>query len=123
MMSPGYTAHPDHRITTEPMSGRVEVFMDGEKIAESRRAIKLHEPNYPERIYIPREDIREVEFTKYKDYHCPFKGQAELYNVKHGSHIFENAAWSYVRPYDDVKEIKNMVAFYSNKVQLTRVTG
>ena len=123
MMSPGYTENPEHRVQTMPMQERVEIFMEGEKIAESRKAIKLFEPGYPPRIYIPREDIRGVELIKFDDYHCPFKGHGELYKVKHGASIFENAAWSYLRPYDDVIEIKNMVAFYPEKVQLIRVTG
>ncbi|MFP5384810.1 MAG: DUF427 domain-containing protein [Bacteriovoracia bacterium] len=123
MMSPGYTEDPEHRITTERMRERVEIFMEGEKIAETRRAIKLSESGYPDRYYIPREDIRGIELIKFRDYECPFKGQGELYSVKHGASRFENAAWSYSRPYDDMTEIKNLIAFYPEKVQLIRVTG
>lgn len=123
MMAPGYTEYPEHRIETMPMNERVEVFMDGEKVAESIRAIKVLEPQNPPRIYIPREDISGVELIKFDDYHCPFKGHAEIYKVKHGSKVFENAAWSYLKPYDEVTEIKNFVAFYPEKVQLIRVTG
>jgi uncharacterized protein (DUF427 family) len=123
MMSPGFTEHPEHRVTTERMSERVEIFMEGEKIAETIRAIKLTEPGYPDRYYIPREDIRGIEFIKFDDYECPFKGHGELYTIRHGSSRFENAAWSYFRPYDEVAEIKNLVAFYPEKVQLLRITG
>jgi uncharacterized protein (DUF427 family) len=123
MMSPGYTENPQHKVSTEPMNERVEVFMDGEKVAETIDAIRVFEPGNPERIYIPREDIRGIELLKFDDYHCPFKGDAELYDVKHGSNRFENAAWSYLKPYDEVKELKSYVAFYPEKVQLIRVTG
>ena len=123
MMSPGQTEYPEHRIETVPMKERVEVFIKGEKVAETIRAIKLLEPGYPPRIYIPRDDIHGIELIKFDDYQCPFKGHGELYRVKHGSSVFDNAAWSYLRPYDDVLEIKNFVAFYPEKVQLIRVTG
>lgn len=123
MMSPGYTEHPEHRIETVPMKERVEVFMEGEKVAETLRAIQVLEPGCPPRIYIPREDIQGIELIKFDDYECPFKGHAELYKVKHGSSSFDNAAWSYRKPYDEVLEIKNMVAFYPSSVQLIRVTG
>ena len=122
-MSPGYTEYPDHRIETVPMKERVEVFMDGEKVAETIHAIKVLEPGYPPRIYIPAEDVHSIELIKFDDYHCPFKGQAELYRVKHGPHVYDNAAWSYRKPYEEVQEIKNFIAFYPEKVQLIRVTG
>lgn len=123
MLSPGLTENPDHKILTEPMKERVEAFMEGEKIAETVNAIKLIEPGHPERIYIPRRDIRGIELIKSDDYHCPFKGRAELYSIKHGSHRFDNGAWSYIKTYDDMMEIRNHVAFYPEKVQLIRVTG
>ena len=123
MMSPGLTENPDHRVTTEPIHERVEIFMEGEKVAETLRGIRLLEPGYPDRIYIPREDIQGLELIKFNDYQCPFKGMAELYNVKHGTSIFRNAAWSFRKPYEDVLEIKNMVCFYPEKVQLIRITG
>ncbi len=123
MMSQGLTEHPEHRIETVQMKERVEVFMEGEKVAETIRAIKLLEPGHPPRIYIPKEDLSGIELIKFDTYHCPFKGQADLYRVKHGSSVFDNAAWSYQKPYDEVMEIKNLVAFYPSKVQLIRVTG
>lgn len=123
MMSPGLTEYPEHRVVTERLNARVEVFMEGEKIAETRNAIKVLEPGNPERLYIPREDIRSIELIKFDDYHCPFKGQADLYHIKHGSSRFKNAAWSYRRPFDDVGEIKDLVCFYPERVELIRVTG
>ena len=122
-MAPGFTQYPEVRVTTENIKSRVEVFMEGEKIAESKRAIRLTETGYPPVIYIPRDDIHGITLMKEGDYHCPFKGHAELYSIKHGASRFERAAWSYVKPYDDVLEIKNYVAFYPNKVQFMRLTG
>lgn len=123
MLSPGLTASPEHRISTSPMKERVEIFMEGDKIVETKSALQLQEAGHDPVIYIPRSEIRNVQFIKCGEYHCPFKGKAELYNVKHGSSTFENAAWSYKDPYDDVREIRDLVAFYPHKVQDIHVTG
>ena len=81
------------------------------------------EENAPAIIYIPRGDIYGIELIKSGEMDNPYLGQGELYNVKHGSECYEAAAWSYKRPYDEVLEIKNMIAFYPNKVKLIRITG
>ena len=123
MKSPGMTSDPDHKLKTEKLSKRVEVFMDGQKVAESKNAIRLLEDGCDPVLYIPKEDVRDLEFIKFDDYECPFKGHAELYSLKHGKHRYENAAWSYENPYDGFEELKGRVAFYPEKVQEIRVTG
>ncbi len=123
MMSPGLTEDPNHNISTVKLKERVEIFMEGEKIAETKNAIKLFEPGYPDIFYIPKKDISGLLFIKFGDYECPHKGHAELYHVKHGSSHFKDAAWSYTKTYDEVKEIRNLIAFYPNKVKLIRITG
>lgn len=123
MLAPGIEEHPDHRVATEYMKERVEIFMEGEKIVETKNALLVKETGLDPVIYVPRADIQDVHFHRYDDYHCPFKGHAELYDVKHGSSYFEQAAWSYINPYDDMKEIKDYIAFSPNKVQHIRVTG
>jgi uncharacterized protein (DUF427 family) len=123
MKSPGIRKNPEHKLSTERMKERVEVFMDGQKVAETKNAIKLFEDGYEPRIYVPKEDIHDIELLKFDGYECPFKGHAELYSVKHGSHRYENAAWSYEDPYEEFQELKGRVAFYPEKVQEIRVTG
>ena len=122
MKSPGKELHPDYKITIERMNEKVEVFIDNEKIAETRSAIKLLEQGYAPVIYIPKNDIKAIDLIKNKDYQCPFKGTAEIYNIKHGSHNYENAAWCYEEPYDEVLEIQGRVAFYPDKVQEIRIS-
>jgi uncharacterized protein (DUF427 family) len=123
MLSPGMTENPDHKLSVEPLPKRVQIYMEGEKIVESKNALRMVEDGHEPVLYLPREEIRSVEFIKCGEYHCPFKGRAELYNVKHGSSTFENAAWSYVAPYDEFQELKDKVAFYTNQVQEIMVTG
>lgn len=97
--------------------------MEGNRIVSTKNALRLNERGLAPVLYIPRNEISDVEFIKIGIYHCPFKGYADLYDLKHGPSRFEKAAWSYVRPYDDLVEIENHVAFYSNKVQFIRITG
>jgi len=123
MMSPGLDENPEYRLETIPMKQRVQVFLDGELVAESKNAIKLFEGNLDPVIYIPYADIHAVSFLKFEEYTCPFKGQALLLTIRHHKRKFENAAWTYYRPFEEVKELKNHIAFSPHKVQEIRVTG
>lgn len=123
MLSPGISENRDYQIETRAMHERVEIFMEGDKIVETRQGLELKEKGHDPVIYLPRNEVKGVQLQKCGEYHCPFKGKAELYNVKHNSSIFENAAWSYTEPYDDVAEIRDMVAFYPGKVQDIHITG
>jgi uncharacterized protein (DUF427 family) len=98
--------------------------MDGESVAETKSAIKVLEDGYPPRFYIPKEDLKNIQLLALKDeYTCPFKGAAQFYTIKHGANRYEKAAWAYNNPYEEVREIKNHIAFYPEKVQLIRETG
>jgi uncharacterized protein (DUF427 family) len=112
---PGYKRHPGHRVTTKPAGVHVQVKLKGEIIADTHDAIRLDEADYPPVYYIPRKDVRmeRLSATTHHTY-CPFKGQASYYSLKEGA---ENAVWSYEQPYDEVSVIKDLLAFYPNKVE------
>ena len=111
---PGYKKHPGHRIETKPAGGRVKVTLNGDVIADSRDAIQLKEADYPIVYYIPRKDVKmeRLSRTSHQTY-CPFKGQASYYSFVNGP---ANAVWSYEEPYDEVRVIKEHVAFYPERV-------
>ena len=48
--------------------------------------------------------------------HCPFKGDASYFSLKDGP---ENAVWSYEQPYDEMMAIKERLAFYPDKVEIS----
>lgn len=121
MKAPGFAEHPEHKVETERLQQRVEIFLDNDCILESQGAIKVTESDNEDRIYVPINDLTHIDLIKTGDYHCPFKGHAELYDVKHGDRTFKNAAWSYVEPFDEVQELMGRVAFYPEKVQEIRV--
>ena len=114
---PGYSRHPEHRVTAQRADLRVQVTFNGEVIADSTDAFRLDEGAYPGVYYIPRKDAKMERLvrTAHTTY-CPFKGHASYYTISSGGRTAENAVWSYETPYDEVSAIKEHLAFYSNKV-------
>lgn len=112
----------DHSYTllTERIEDKVEIYLDGEKIVETTNAIRLFEEGHDPVIYVPKNDVQNIDLIKFQDYDCPHKGHAELYIVKHGARDIENAAWSYDEPFTEVQELQGRVAFYPNKVDEIR---
>lgn len=111
---PGYAKHPEHRIETDPATLRVRVTVGGQVIADTREAIAMKEGDYPVVYYVPRKDVKmdRLVRTAHTTY-CPFKGHASYYSLASGP---ENAVWTYEQPYDEVAVIKDLLAFYPNKV-------
>jgi len=111
---PSYRKNAKHRVVTRPAGVRVQVTFRGDVIADTRDAVRLEEVGYPAVYYVPRKDVKMDRFvrTDHQSY-CPFKGQASYYSLKDGP---ENAVWSYEQPYDEVAVIRELLAFYPNKV-------
>ena len=111
----------DHVVITERLEERVIVVVEGETIADTTSAVVVHETGFGPVIYVPKNDIREIDLIKCGDYYCPHKGHAEIYTIRHGAHDIENAAWSYDGPLNNIPEIQGRVAFFQNKVQEIRI--
>jgi uncharacterized protein (DUF427 family) len=116
--APGFKKHPNHRIATQAASVRVRVTFSGEVIADSKNAIRMEEREgstvAPAVYYVPRNDVKmdRLARTSHQSY-CPFKGHASYFSLKNGP---ENAVWSYEQPYDEMLPIKDLLAFYPDKV-------
>ena len=109
-----------HTITTSPIEQRVRVELDGEVIADSSRALELHETGHATRWYLPLDDVREGVFQpSEKTSHCPFKGDAIYYSARVNGELHADVAWSYPEPIADVQEIAGRVAFYPDKVAIS----
>jgi uncharacterized protein (DUF427 family) len=120
--APGFKKYPDNRITTKPAGVRVRVTLNGELIADTKEAIALEESMRgstlaPVVYYIPRKDVKMDRLARTThSTHCPFKGDASYFSFKNGP---GNAVWSYERPYDEMTVIKDLVAFYPDKVEIS----
>ena len=87
-----------HRITTNPSDKHVRVEAGGTVLAESDRAVELHETGLPVRYYLPREDVRtELLTASPTTSHCPFKGDATYFSVAG----VEDAFWVYEDPSEE----------------------
>jgi uncharacterized protein (DUF427 family) len=117
--APGYRKYPGHRISVTPASARVQIKFKGKIVADSKDAVQMVEGMEgstvaPTVYYVPRKDVKMERLvrTSHQTY-CPFKGHASYYSLKDGP---ENAVWSYEEPYDEMAAIRQMVAFYPDKV-------
>lgn len=118
--APGFKSTPRSHIVTRPAGKRVRVTVNGEVIADSRDALELQEGTYAAVYYIPRRDVNMERLVRTShSTHCPYKGDASYFSIAGGP---QNAAWSYERPYDEMLEIKDLLAFYGSKVDSIAVS-
>lgn len=107
-------------IKAERVSERVQVIVEGETIADTTSAVKLLEPGEEPVIFIPKNDIKEIDLIKCGEYESN-KGHAEIYTIRHGARDIENAAWSYDHPDQHIPELMGRVAFHPAKIQEIRI--
>ena len=107
----------DFELRFEPAGKRLRVEFNGALVADSARALVLHETRRPPAYYFPAEDVRmELLVRTAHTTHCPFKGDASYWTLKAGERAAENAAWAYEKPYRDADPIRGYVSFYEDKV-------
>jgi uncharacterized protein (DUF427 family) len=89
----------DYELRFEPCSKRVRVEFNGTWVADSLRALIVHETRVPPMYYFPKDDVR-MDFLEKTDHrtHCPFKGNASYWTMKVGGQTEENSVWSYEDP-------------------------
>ena len=117
MQKPVKIPGPDHPISLAPHDKRVRVTFNGVVIAETARALVMHEGGYPIVFYVPREDVDQSLLVRSNHAtYCPYKGDASYFSIRIGDRISENAIWSYENPYEAVAPIREHLAFYRNRV-------
>lgn len=103
-------------IKLQPARARVQVTFNGEVIADTRDAVRMDEGSYPPVYYVPRKDVKMERLIRTSHTsHCPFKGDATYYSVCNGR-TAKNAAWSYERPFEAMAGIRELLAFYPDRV-------
>lgn len=108
---------PDHPIDIGPYPHRFRITFNGRVIADTARGLVLREGGYRPVVYVPRDDVdmsalERADLTTY----CPYKGEAAYYSIKVGDRVSANAIWTYESPYAAVASIRNLLAFYPNRV-------
>ena len=111
----GHPRDPYHRIDVYPSSRHVRVLVNGEAVADSKRAQILFETNLPPRYYLPHEDVR-MELLQPSDKRttCAYKGHASYWSV--GDE--EDVVWTYEDPARDAEPVRGLLAFFNERVDI-----
>lgn len=98
----------------EPTNKHIQVFFNGELLADTRGAWRVLETSHPPVYYIPPEDIR-MEYLNPSEggSWCEWKGQAAYFDVLVRDKVAEKVAWTYSRPTPSFQAIKDHLAFYA----------
>jgi uncharacterized protein (DUF427 family) len=102
----------------------IKVYLNGQLIAETRRAWRVLETSHPPVYYIPQEDIHQEYLRRTQGSSwCEWKGQAAYFDVVVDEKAAHSAAWSYPTPSASFAAIKDSVAFYAGKMDRCLVDG
>ncbi len=104
---------PAHRLLMHEFPRRVRARFGGETVADTTRAVLLHETGIAPQVYVPLDDIRADLITP-TEHHtfCPFKGTASYWTVTAGGQVAENAIWAYPEPVDEATWLRGYAGFY-----------
>lgn len=108
-----------HQIEIEQSAQHVRVEIDGVTVADSDRALVLHETGCPPRYYLPLDDVKaELLTSSDSQTTCPFKGTASYWDVEVGDKRYSDIVWSYRTPLPERQQIAGLACFYNEKVDL-----
>ncbi len=108
---------PFARIDVLRSDRHVRVELAGQVLAESTRPMALFETGLPVRYYLPREDVRmDLLAASSTTTECAYKGTARYLSadLPGGADI----AWYYDDPLDDAARVRDLPAFWSERVDL-----
>jgi uncharacterized protein (DUF427 family) len=108
--------NPYHRVDTIASSRRVEVLVDGVKVADTEKPFLLFETSLPTRYYIPEEDV-DKSYLAANNLHtiCPYKGIASYYDLVVNDETYSYAVWTYPNPIPEAPKLSDTLAFWPEK--------
>ena len=110
---------PYKRVDTRRSSRLVEIRVGGETVARSIRPLLLFETSLPTRYYLPFADVRPENLVPSCHVtRCPYKGRARYWSVRAGGVLVPDAAWSYPDPIPQIPTVKDLVCFFTERVDL-----
>ncbi|MES1924972.1 DUF427 domain-containing protein [Salinisphaera sp. T31B1] len=106
------SAFSSDRIQLARPNARVWVMAGETIVADTRAPVCLTECGYPPRWYFPPAAVARARLVPSATRtRCPFKGEADYFNVQHGATTLVDAAWRYNTPIDSMATIARHVAF------------
>jgi uncharacterized protein (DUF427 family) len=115
----GHPRDPFSRIDVYRTTRHVRVSLDGVVLADTRRALVLHETGLPPRWYIPPEDVRTdlLEPSSLRT-RCAYKGSAGYWSARVGDRVVDDLVWSYPEPQHDAERVRDLLCFFNERVDL-----
>jgi len=108
-----------HTITIEPTPNRVRVAFAGETVVDTDRALVLREGGLSPVFYFPPDAVRADLLTPTELHtRCPFKGEASYWTLTVGDRRADCVVWGYPDPLPGVEEIRDHLAFFSDRVEV-----
>jgi uncharacterized protein (DUF427 family) len=110
---------PFKRIDILSSSRPIEVKVAGHTVASSAGATHLLETSLPTRYYLPLSSINQS-YLRPSDLitKCPYKGDAEYYDVVINGEVYKNLVWYYRLPTHESATIAGLLCFYNEKVDI-----
>ncbi|MEM7241194.1 MAG: DUF427 domain-containing protein [Pseudomonadota bacterium] len=101
------------KITITDNPNKFVLTVNGHQIAEVPSAKSLAEGSYDPVLYFDPAHFDSALFSK-SDHstHCPFKGDANYYDLTVDGKTYPNAAWYYENPMPAAAGIKGLLGFY-----------
>jgi uncharacterized protein (DUF427 family) len=110
---------PYHRIDVLDTSRHVRVSLEGQLLAETRRARVLFETGLPPRWYFPPEDVRrELLSDSDSTSGCAYKGFASYWSAHAGETLEDDLVWTYLEPRREAERVRGYLAFFNERVDL-----
>ena len=117
--APGFARYPNHRVAITPSDRHVRVLAGSEVVADTRTPLLVEESRHDPVWYVPSADVNQGSMTPTESStYCPFKGHASYYTIAAGDERLEDAAWSYLSPYDECQTLAGYFAFYADRVSI-----
>ncbi|ODA83836.1 hypothetical protein RJ55_02352 [Drechmeria coniospora] len=110
---------PFKRIDVLPSSRAIQVKLAGKTVAQAPNAVHLLETGLPARYYmslaaVDQSVLRKSELVT----RCPYKGEAEYYDVVVDGEEHKNLIWYYRLPTHECAAIAGLVCFYGEHVDV-----
>lgn len=110
---------PFKRIDIVHSTRPVRVLVGGAEVARAPSAQHLFETGLPPRYYLPPTSVdASVLRPSQTVTRCPYKGEAEYYDVVVGGETFKDVVWYYRHPTMESAPIVGHLCFYNEKVDI-----
>ena len=109
----------DRDIAISPANGRLDIHVGTDLVATTEAALAVAEPGQPVRYYVPVADVRGGALVPSATRTtCPFKGEANYFDLLADGARLRDAVWTYADPCDQVAPLAGHVAFWGDAVRI-----